>query len=348
MSLLDSKEYPSEYPAEAVKVLDAMTFTDKASGLKVVGSASLRSQHYAGDYDGYEKVTGFSLEGLVKRFKEIIKHIKSMPNVYIGDIKCGEIEEWRVVPLNKRKFNVAESTKKVESLKSQKVISSAESKEAKDALKSYLIAKQDIKFQVVRWTPEEVLAGHKKLRDGRTYTLEEGFTSPAITKLDTIARVNGVYTDFSVIYEFVVDGKVINSAPIEPTASLKESIEYYKETNNPYKVIKRKFALAKLKGDEKAVKRYSKIINSNLGKIYRLYSEVKTVADLLEMRSVPLGDFKARVKAEGLSPELVADLDKVKGKKDLPILRHIEEQILAHLTKKTPLNGGMAYTPYKG
>jgi hypothetical protein len=298
MSILESKEYPSEYPTEAVNVLNAMTFTDNASGLKIVGSASLRSQHYAGDYDGYEVVEGFSLGGLVKRFKQMVAHLKKMPNVYITDIKCGEVERLRVVPLNKRKFKVSESTKKIDSLLAAEIITSDEAREAKEALHSYLVAKQDIKFHVIRWTPEEVLLGHKILRNGEAYTLEEGFSSPSLTKLDTIAKVKGVYTDFSVIYEFHVDGKIINPVPIEPVSSLKESIEYYKETNNPYKVLKRKFALAKLENDLPTVSRLSKIINSDLGKLYRAYSEVKTVADLLEKENVPLGDFKERIKAE--------------------------------------------------
>jgi hypothetical protein len=346
MSLLDTKEYPSEYPPEAVKVLNAMTFTDNASGLKIVGSASLRSQYYAGDYDGYETVTGFTLAGLVKRFKEIVKGLLD-DSIHISDIKCGEVEEWRVIPLDKKDFNVGDSTKKIDFLLAENLISSDEADEAKGLLDSYLIAKQEIKFHVVRWTPKDVLAGHVKLRDHSKYTLQDGFTSPSITKLDTIARVKGVYTDFSVIYEFIINGKVINKVPLEPVSSLKESVEYYTATNNPYKAIKRKFALAKLQNNTKDIQKYNTILNSDLGKLYRIYSEVKTMADLLEDTDEPLDEFKTRLKAEGLPADLITDLNKVKTRQDLPILRHIEEAILAHLTKGTKLRGGIIYSPYK-
>ena len=347
MEILAEKKYPNEYPAEAVKVLNAMTFTDKASGLKVVGSSSLRSQLYAGDYDGYETVEGFSLDGLVKRFKEIIRDVKKVG--YIGDIKSGEIEEWRVIPLQKKKFSKAKAQDKIESLLKDSIISSEEAKEAEATLDSYLIAKQEVKFQVVRWTPEEVLKGHKTLRDGRKYTLQEAFSSPALTKLDVIAKVKGVYTEFSVIYEFVVDGKVINKVPLEPKDSLKESIAYYKEVDNPYKVLKRKFALAKLQDKPKEIRRLSKLINSDLGKLYRLYSDVKTFADLLEEEKVPTADFKSNIRIiteEGLPEALKGDLAKVKSQADLPILRHIEDALYNHLSKDTKLSGGFAYQPF--
>jgi hypothetical protein len=344
MKLLEQKDFPDEYPAEAVRVLNAMTFTEHASGLKIMGSSALRSQLYAGDYDGYEIVKGFSLEGLVKKFKEIIKHLQEMPQTYIGDIKCGEVPEWKVVPDTRKNF-LRHSKQKIESLKGS-VITSEEAKEAEKALSSYVVAKQEIKFHVVRWTPQEVLTGHKKLRDGRTYSLEEGFSSPSLTKLDVVSKVKGILTEFSVIYEFVVNGKVINPVPIKPLASLKESLEYYEITKNPYKALKRKFAIAKLKNNSKELKRLSEIINSDLGQIYKLYSDVKVVGDLMEdKKAVSLQPLKAL--AKGLPKALATDLKKVKGPKQLPVLRHIEDQLFQSLSKGTQLQGGSFYTPFK-
>jgi hypothetical protein len=62
-----------------------------------------------------------------------------------------------------------------------------------------------------------------------------------------------------------------------------------------------------------------------------------------------LADFKSRIKDEGLPASLVSDLAKVKGKKGLGILRHIEKELLAHLSKGTiKLKGGFHYTPFNG
>jgi len=51
----DSKEYPTNYPADAIAVLDSMSVT-KGKGVELVGSMSLRSQQYAGDYDANDFV----------------------------------------------------------------------------------------------------------------------------------------------------------------------------------------------------------------------------------------------------------------------------------------------------
>ena len=338
MDIVESKTYPNEYPAEAVKVLNSMTFP--GSELRVLGSASLRSQQYAGDYDGYNVVDG-KLPNLISGFQTIIRNIKTLPNVYIADIKAGEIEDWRVV--GDKKNWKAKATIKIDSLVSSGVISPEE----KPDLSDYLLAKKDIKFHVIKWTPEEALAGHKTLRDGRTYTLKDAFTAPAIVKLDVIAPVNGKYTDFSVIYEFHDGDKRINPFPMAPTESIKEDIQYYTKTGNPYKALKRKFALAKLHNDVPALKKYSAIINSDLGKLYMVYSEVKTLADLLESGQDVSG-LQNYLKSLGLPPALEADIEKVKTKADYPILRLIEAEVLDQLSKGTKLKGGIAYRPFSG
>lgn len=342
MDLVEVKEYPNEYPAEAVKVLNTMTFP--GSELLILGSASLKSQLYAGDYDGYDKVKG-SLANLIREFQTIIRNLKTLPDCYIGDIKAGEIEEWRVVPLNRKDWSAEEATKKVESLLASGVVSPKEVKEVD--LTGFLMAKNSAKFHVVRWTPEEALKGSKKLRDGRTYTLEEAFQSPAIVKLDVIASVKGIFTDFSVIYELWDGNKRLNDFPMTPSTSIQEDIQYYTLIGNPYKALKRKFALAKLHDNKKDMERFSKIINSPLGKLYLVYSEVKTLADLLEAGQDIQG-IQKRLQTIGLPEGLTEDFKKVKTKADYPILRHIEAEVLEQLGKGTRLQGGIQYSPFNG
>ena len=342
MDLVGVKEYPNEYPAEAVKVLDTMTFP--GSELLILGSASLKSQLYAGDYDGYNKANG-SLENLISNFKTIIKNLKTLPECYIGDIKAGEVEEWRVVPLDRKDWDRKAAEKKLGDLLASKIISPKEAEEVD--LSDFLLAKNSAKFHVVRWTPEEVLKGSKRLRDGRTYTLEDAFQSPAIIKVDVIASVKGVFTDFSVIYELRDGKKRLNNFPMTPSTSIQEDILYYTMIGNPYKALKRKFALAKLHNNTATMKRFSNIINSPLGKLYLVYSEVKTLADLLEAGQDIRG-IQKRLQTIGLPEGLTEDFKKVKTKADYPILRHIEAEILEQLGKGTRLRGGIQYSPYNG
>lgn len=176
------------------------------------------------------------------------------------------------------------------------IITRAEAKDALALLKDspspieLLVARDTLKFHIVRWSALEVLQGHKKIRGGHTYTLEEAFNSPGLTKLDVIGFVeNNRYTDFSCIYEFKNNDTILNPVKIDVVNSLKENILYYKATNSPFKALKREFALAKFKSDYKALKRLNPILNSDLGRIYAVQSDVGTLLALLEdHRGIPL------------------------------------------------------------
>ena len=69
-----------------------MSFTD-GKEVNVVGSMSLRSQVYAGDYDAYEKVSfkgtkTLIVKRLVNKFKSIIKSIHKFPLTYYSYLHC--------------------------------------------------------------------------------------------------------------------------------------------------------------------------------------------------------------------------------------------------------------------
>jgi hypothetical protein len=297
--LIASKEYPQNFPSDAIKIMEAMSFTKH---VKVLGSMAIRSQQYAGDYDLVEEVNvkyssnESALEYLAKRFKEIIKHLQKMPNVFIGDIKAGIIEEWRILP-KEYKFEgdkvigySADSCKtKIDELLKKKIITQSEANEAKVYLKQnitplqFLEAKDVLKFHIIRWTPPEVLKGYKIIRGGYKMTLEKAFSSPSIVKLDVIGFVqNNKYTDFSIIYQFKNNDTILNKEVIDVEKSLRENIYYYFNTKNPFKALKRIFALAKYKEDLNTVKLLSPILNSDLGRIYSIISDLGTLDSLLE------------------------------------------------------------------
>jgi len=369
--ILREKSFPSQYPDDAVKVLKAMSFSD-GKAIKIVGSQSLRSQMYAGDYDAYETVEGRfptnqgALKHYVSEFKKIIKNLKTLPNVYIGDIKAGVIEEWRVIPKDKP-YDFRASKQKIEDLLSNKIISPSEAKNSIALLKPHpkkidvLKARDEIKFHIVRWTPQSVLKGSETLRDGRTYTLEEAFDSPTITKLDVIALIQGRYTEMSIIYEFRNGSKVLNPEVIDPEKSLKESEALYSALGYPFKAIKRKFALAKLKNNSTAIRKYHTILNSDLGKLYIVYSDVVTLIDLLEDNTVSkekiqqaISGFKARLsniyslehylKREG---PLLKQLDSaIKSPSPIPTLKKVEETLHSELAKATNIySKGLEHYP---
>jgi hypothetical protein len=232
---------------------------------------------------------------LRKQFQGIVARLRKMPNVYLQDIKAGVIPEWRILPedsgVKGKKvvgYDYDASVKKVEELLKNKIITPSEATDAKALLHrspsvaQYLAAKDLLKFHVVRWTPLEIAKNKKTLRDGRSYTLEEAFLSPATAKLDLIALVqNNRYTDFSINYEFKNKGKTLNPVREDIGESLQEDVDANVATGNYFKALKRQFALAKFKDDKKTMERLLEILNSDLGRLYQIVSDIRTLEDVL-------------------------------------------------------------------
>lgn len=328
------KKYPDDYPDDVIEILKAMSFTDGKS-IMLLGSMSLRSQQYAGDYDGFEKVqlheksNETALRLLANKMKENVKALGRMKFVYIGDIKAGVIDEWRIVSrdlgLNAKgkveNYSAEHSRSRVDEMLRAKVITEKEAKETLALLKPHLTPsemfdiKKSVKFHLVRWKVPEVLAGYKILRDGRKYTLEEAFHSPIISKMDVIALVQqNRFTDFSAVYEFYNNGKALNPDKVDINKSLKEDIAYYTLSGNYFKAIKRQFALAKFKDDTAAMKRLTPILNSDLGRIYHILGDVGTLLSLLEETQPPLSlvryeleQFKSRMSNIYTLPSFIKD-----------------------------------------
>ena len=291
---LETKKFPENYPDDAVRILKAMSFTH-GKGLRILGSMSLRAQQYAGDYDGYEIVDmdvrsdTVALTRLADRFQEMIRDLLGMPNVYIGDIKAGSIEDLRVIDRNT--FDAGKSKKKIRDLLKKGLLTKDEAHDALEVLgeNDELIARSKLKFHIVRWTPDEVLAGKKDVRNGSIMTLEQAFGCPTIAKMDVIGFVqNNRYTDFSVIYEFRNKDKTLNPDKIDIVKSLKENIVSYERDGNYFKAMKRRFALAKYQGNDKEVLRLTPILNSDLGRLYHIIGDIGTLESLIEEHNAPL------------------------------------------------------------
>lgn len=84
MSWSKQKEFPENYPNRVVEILKLMSFGGKP---KIIGSASLRAVQYIGDYDADE----YDVKATPAKFKKIIRSLIHLQDVYIGDIKCGEM-----------------------------------------------------------------------------------------------------------------------------------------------------------------------------------------------------------------------------------------------------------------
>jgi hypothetical protein len=326
-----------------------MSFTN-GKDVKILGSMSLRSQLYAGDYDAFETVLTkgskeTAIKELVQTFKKIVKNIQQIPNTYIGDIKSGSIEEWKIIH---EPFTYKQSLEKLHELFKNNIISKEMFEEGKKKLKpnpsklELLALQREFRPNVLRWTPKEVMLGFKKLQDGRKFTLEEAFQTPIITKLDVVSWVqNNRFTDFSMIYEFKHNSKALNHEVSDIESSLRKNIFVLFHEKNYFKMAKRMFSLAKYKHYNSVLETLSPLFNGDAGRLYMVYGDIGTLESLLESHetiSQPKLDFEIDQFKQRLSNitfekyiskehEIFHLIDFIVEKK------HAEESLLHHLKK---------------
>ena len=338
--LLKLKRIPDDFSNDVLSILSKMSFTNLLH-LKVMGSGGQKAQVYAGDYDAYEQVPIKSVSSAVAKFQSMIRSLQDTPLTYIGDIKSGSKEEWKVIGDDVRiegdgvkGYNAVAIKKRVQHLKDTNIITREEYETAMRSLKpritplEMLEIKRDLRFNIVRWTPTEVLKGEKRLHDGSIYTLEEAFTAPAITKLDVISWVQGNrFTDFSCIYEFHKGRKLLNKGFDDVERALKENIYALYHEKDYFKMAKRMYALAKFKGAYPLLTALSPMFNGDLGRLYMVYGDLGTLEYLVEnWSSLPkqkiafeIDQFKNRLSNITLpkylanEPEIVDTIEKMKN-----------------------------------
>jgi hypothetical protein len=290
MSVLALKKFPDAFPNDVNEILNTMSFTN-GEKINLIGSMSIRSQLYAGDYDTYEIIEThgskqYAIRSLVRKFKMILRKLKSIPNTFIGDIKSGSIEDWKII---QDKYDYEYSIKKLEELHEKGILTPEEYSLGKKEIKpkitklEHLILQRELRPNIIRWKYTDVMKGYKKLADGSKFTLEKAFDSPVITKLDVISWVqNNRFTEFSMIYTFKNNGTILNQGTKNIEESLRENIFVLHHELNYFKMAKRIFSLAKYKKYTPTLKKLLPLFNGDVGRIYIVYSDIGTLEDLLE------------------------------------------------------------------
>ena len=301
-----NKAFFQGFSKDIQAVMKAVSF-DNMHGLNLFGSMGIRSQQYTSDYDLFQYVhmteasNETALRKLATDFKFIIHNLSGMREVYIGDIKAGSIEDWKVLSdktyIDGDKvvnFNFFDASEKLENLKRQNIITSDEYSISKKILVSnptpqeYLSMLKQIKFNVLRWTPKDISNGYLTLRNFRVVKLEEALGMPAMTKLDVVVFLrSNQYADLSIIYQFINNKHVLNkeelNAPKKEEYGIKTDILYYMNTGFYFKVCKRMFTLLRMAGNSINCIKVNSILNdSQVGILYTVYCDIGTILYILE------------------------------------------------------------------
>ena len=289
------KKYPADYSNEVMTILTAMSFTN-GKNVSLVGSFTLRPQVYAGDIDAYEFVPIKSIKNTVERFQDLVKRVVKIPFTYISDIKCGSIDEWNVISENVQVrngkvdgYNAKDILDKVKELYDTNIIDNKDYSFAKSLIKEritpaeFIDLQKELRYNIIRWSLQDIIAGHKVLQDGRLYTLEQAIQSPTITKLDLVTWIGGNrFTDIEIIYIFKMGERIVNKGLGDFEGAVKSSILLLKTKKNYYKMAKRMYTIARFYDYKKDIKILSDLFVGDLGRLYSIYGDTDALLFLIE------------------------------------------------------------------
>jgi hypothetical protein len=285
------KSFPEQYIEPTVEIVETLSISGKPL---IVGSASDRTILYSADLDLNDNPT-WSPE-LPRKFKRVVEKLESMKDVRVTDFKAGIVLEWNLmemahltkgVVLN---YNYDKIMDHLVSLYDRKIITHDEYKEVKPLIKPYpsplefLVAKKAVRFGIVRWTPRDVEAGFVKLRDGTTLSFADALQQRTIVKIDIVIWIENRFVDCEVLYNIVKNGQQLNTAtPEDIRQGIKESMLVFANEQNWMKVAKRMYSLSKLDKTTTIQDRLrDEIFNTDLGRLYSVLSDAKSLNDLRE------------------------------------------------------------------
>jgi len=275
------RDFPDQYSKELVKVIKGLSIGKPI----VVGSSADPKIMYSADYDLIEEV--ILRPGSTKIFQNKIKKIQKLGK--ITDIKIGEITEWNLLKKPHIKsivkdYNQQSELEHLSALWANKIITQNEFKLGKKLLKShltpveFLTAKKELRFGLLRWTPKEIASGYKELRGKNIFYLEDAFKSKGITKIDVVAWVKNKYVDFSNIILWTHSNKPYAYIPALKKGLAENMLEFEAE-GNYVKLAKRMLSLSKQYKDTPIVDKLTEILNSPLGKLYLVVSDMEVLEE---------------------------------------------------------------------
>lgn len=225
----------------------------------------------------------------------MIERLLATPNYIIGDIKIGEIPQYQIYDGTishdgKVSYNPKKSAKALQTLLRDSVISQTEYDKLHNILGGGNITPQQhnalkkIDYHKIRWTPEDVLTGHRLLPSGRLFSIEDGLKQ-GLTKVDLLAYMDPVgYNEFSMIY-LINHGNTWNvkMKKTDILNSIRSEIYEKLIDGNYFKASRRLFSLGNIigfRGDD--FNTLTELFNGDAGNLYLIYSDLQNLIYIVE------------------------------------------------------------------
>lgn len=299
------KKYPENYSKDIINIIKDLTL---ASGQQpfLQGSGKLKL-NYPSDYDLAQKIK--INKSIKSNFKSVIKKLLKRKNVFIGDIKSGEIPELKVVPADTTEKNYnerrPEMLRKLNDFYKSGFIDKKELDESLKLLRPSLtdmdmaVIKHDIRYEVIRWKPQDILKGcityRKHKVDFNTYLFGDN-----TTKIDVITWVNGVrYSECTMIYFFLDEkGVPTNSMASNFELTIKNEIPYLLYKGKYLKICKRMNNLEMISKnpDDDLLRKFYDLFNSDLSLLNQVIGDIDILIFLIEnVKIIPKAKFEYEI-----------------------------------------------------
>jgi len=265
--------FPEQYSKPLRKILESISLGVP----NVLGSSGDNTIMYSADYDLLEHVPlRKTTPGL---FQKLVSSLKNV----LTDIKCGEISEWNL--LTGKTYNQANELAHLRQLWQNQIITHDEFMRGQKLLKPKLtraervVVRKELRFGLLRWTPAEILNGVKELRNKKIIRLEDAMKSKGITKLDIIAWCEDRYIEVSNIFLWTNSKGKPYAKLHDLIESIRDDIDYYITEGNYFKAVKRMYSVAKNTRQDELAKSLREILNSHLGHIYIVVSDLQLLKE---------------------------------------------------------------------
>lgn len=278
---------PSSYPNYVKNNISLVTLNKNKS--MPIGTLSYAYPIYPSDIDVFEEFTSDSYDKTIDLFEKKLKikvgEINSLKDYWILEVKVGIDERFN--------FNTNDPNYEARIILLQKIIPHEFPLLSNDA---EYINELLRKYAVLRWKPNEIIAGFKQLADGKIMTLREAIQSKSQINIEIIGIINNKFTDLSNFYVLTYSDNnnlyAINLSQNSITDfknffldNLKKNIKklYYSKMNRDYyKIIKRYWSYGRFTKDKELINKLLPIINSSIALAGQKRSEISTLIDIVK------------------------------------------------------------------
>jgi hypothetical protein len=171
-----------------------------------------------------------------------------------------------------------------------------------DVLKTEDLYFVELKLQTkdgkkIKWLPDDTI----KFKE-----FENDWANVDFVKIDLILRTQNRFIEVSIIYKFYDDSTKSDKDAID---ELKQDLEELEKEGRYYKVLKRLFSIANIRGDKKTLKKLNRVFNSNLGALYQKISNLEAIEKLLQVYNDPTTKKKVEINLKDIKE--TSDISKI-------------------------------------